>query len=143
MLLLAVCLTTACSKESEIIETQPAYQIMDTVSFTKYDDKFTLKLPNTTGVREASDFVIILYPDIADLTRTVEVNYIQGNSLQDYGRAFYDGLTANPKSEYSESGYQAGDYFYIFRKSENNIYLRVKGGIQDMEYCKELIINVT
>lgn len=142
-LLLGICLLTACSKEEEIVETQPAYQTMSTVAFTKYDDQFTLNLPSNTGVKEASDFKVVLYPDVEDLTHTVEVNYIQGNSLQDYGEAFYDGLTATPKSEYSEDGYQAGDYFYVFKKSENNVYLRMKGGIQDMEYCKELMNGVT
>lgn len=142
ILLMTLVLLAGCSKE-EVVETteeDPMSQYLSSrdISFTAYGDKVTLSLRDNEAFAEISDTEAVIVPDVYD-SAEVHVDYIQGNSLNDYAKAYYNSIEEATSSELEDNTFTTNDNFYGFVKTEKNSYVMVTSDKELEDYCRELL----
>lgn len=139
MIAVIAMLLAGCAKE-EVAPTEPIpeYLSVSQVSFTCYGDDMVFKIKDDEAVQNYSSTQIILLPDKTAFD-TIRVDYVQGVSLNDYGKAYYTGLEESDKSDYNNGVFTAGEYCYVFGKTESNNYVMIRGSIDYEDYCVELM----
>lgn len=141
-LILGACLLvilTGCGKTTKAEETTttPSYTDATTFTFTCYGDLIKYKVEGDEGIQSATDTQLVILPDKGKSDK-ITVDYIQGNSLNDYGAAYREGLDDDSKSVYKDSSFSTDSNFYTFIRTEKNSFLMIKGPIGLEDYCVKL-----
>lgn len=130
---------SACSKEVPV-ETEPPkpeYLDITEASFTTYGDLITLVIDSNEAIQSLTDSELVILPNRGEFT-TVSVEYIQGNSLNDFMEGYYNGLP-NTTSELVDGKFTTDSKAYGFLITEKNNYLLFKAPLEMKDYLSELM----
>lgn len=112
--------------------------IEDTAAvFSCYGDSIVLSLEGGEAIQTATDTRVVLLPDKTKFD-TVSIDYIEGNSLNDYGAGYYEGLEDSTKSAYEDGSFITSANAYAFLRTEKNSFLMIKGPVALKDYCLSL-----
>lgn len=135
-----IALLTGCGGKDVPEETPaptPEHMETTTVVFSCYDDSIVLNLEGNEAVQTMTDTRVVLLPDKTKFD-VVSVDYIQGNSLINYGAGYYEGLEDDTKSAYENDSFITSTNVYAFTRTEKNSFLMVKGPVAFKDYCLSL-----
>lgn len=94
--------------------------------FTVYGDEGVgLELKDGEVFQSVTDTQVVVNPDIYQFD-TIQIDYIQGVSLNDFGRDYWYAIQDNTKSEY-DNGFTTDEYCYRFVRTEKNSFIMIKG----------------
>lgn len=135
IILMLFCLAlSGCSKEEEPVETTPpppptAAHLSDTtVVLDRWGDEgLTFSVEGSEAIQSYTDVQIQILPDVNQF-EFVQVDYIQGVALNDFGMAYWSGFQDETKSEY-DNGFTTETECYRFIRTEKNSTLMVSGPI--------------
>ena len=135
ILLGCILLLVGCSKKEEIPkETEPQYMSERVCSFSQYADTISISLEDGEFFKSITPTACeILYGD-----STIDMTYIEGNSLNDFPKAVHDSLDAMDISDIKDSSFTADGKYYTFSKSDSNDYIMIRGDESNKSYIKEL-----
>ena len=130
---------SACSKEVPVDNEvpKPEYLNITEVNFIVYGDAVSFTVGGTEAIQSVSDTDLVILPNREEFT-TVSVEYIQGNSLNDFAEAYYSGLT-NTTSDFVDGKFTTDTESYGFIKTDKNNYLLFKAPLHETEYLSELM----
>lgn len=138
--LLSAALVGCGNKEEEVpVETSP-YLLEDRqVIFDCFgDERLTLDLKDDEGLLEVSETSATIYCSGQEVT----LDYIEGNSLNDFTQAYAMGLGVATSSEADYSSFTYDGEYYRFIKTENNNYVMAKVSSDLDYYCDQLLERI-
>ena len=124
ILLLCVAALGGCNKKEDVEETAETYVDTTQCSFDVYDDTFSFTLDNGEHFSTLSGTSATV---VTDSNETVTVDYIEGNSLNDFEKAYKNA---------------SGDEECLFLKSASNDYLMFKYGDNSKALAESIIQRV-
>lgn len=136
LILLCSLMLVGCHKE-EVVETLPPYYDVTQLTFTVYEDNLIIPVEQGS-VQEVSNTEVSLLHD----NMVIRVDYIQGNSLNDYIEAYYAGVEDVTKTSLVDNHFQTSTTCYAFYKSANRNYVMISGPVAAKDYCSELLSNI-
>lgn len=137
VVLCATMFLVGCKKE-EVVETVPVPETLSIQSVTLKigEEQVTYSVSGNEAVKSYTDKQIIVYPDSTQFD-TVQVDYVQGNSLNDYIQAYYDGKSGD-KSELIDGSFTTGTEAYCLKQTEDLNYIIVRGDKSAESFVNEL-----
>lgn len=142
VLLCSLCLA-GCKKEEEVVETTPptlptAAHVSDTsVVLDRWgDENVIFSVQGEEAIQEYTDVQIRVLPNVNQFDY-VQVDYIQGVALNDFGKAYWAGYQDETKSEY-EDGFTTEDKCFKFVRTEKNSTLMISGPISLEDEIKSI-----
>ena len=129
-------LLVGCGAKEEVVKETSPILVDRQIVFDAYGDAQTLDLNEDEALVAVSDDAAVLVPDKDDLNQVVKVNYIQGNSLNDWAVAY-----AGAKGyELQGNGFIDESSYYGFRHNESdNTWVMVTADSELQGYCEELL----
>lgn len=91
---------------------------------------------NNEAVKSYSDKQFVVYPD-KTLFDTVQVDFVQGNSLNNYIQAYYDGV-AGEKSNLIDGSFTTASKAYCLKQTEDLNYIIVCGDKSNESFVNDL-----
>lgn len=139
-MLLSVALVGCGNKEEEVpVETSPALLEGRQVIFDCFgDETLILDLKDVEGLLEVSETSATVYCSGQEVT----LDYIEGNSLNDFTKAYAMGLGVATSSEADYSSFTYDGEYYRFIKTENNNYVMAKASSDLDYYCDQLLERI-
>lgn len=136
LVILLMCLSlTACSKEEEPVETTapppppPTAAHVEDINITLDrwgDEGLVFSIKDDEAIQSYTDVQIKVLPNVNQFDY-VQVDYIQGVSLNDFGKAYWAGYPDETKSEYESNGFTTDTTCFKFVRTEKNSTLMVSG----------------
>lgn len=134
---LSALLLTGCggAPQEEIVHT-PEYLSITEVSVSIGDETIVYTAMNNEAVKSYSDKQFVVYPD-KTLFDTVQVDFVQGNSLNNYIQAYYDGV-AGEKSTLIDGSFTTVSKAYCLKQTEDLNYIIVCGDKSNESFVNDL-----
>lgn len=131
---------SACSKgvvaETEL--TTPESLGITSTTFDVYGDDIVFTVSGTEAIQSVTDTQLVVLPNRTEFD-TVTVDYIQGNSLNNFPEAYYNGLSDKTTSALVNDKFTTADECYGFLTTSKNNYLLFKGPIDKVDYLSALM----
>ena len=130
-----------CGESAEEVpeETGPAILEDRQVVFDCYgDETLTLNLKDDEGLLSVSDSSATFYYNDNEVT----LDYIEGNSLNDFSKAYYSGLGIATSSGADYGSFTNEGSYYRFVKTDNNNYVMAKASADLDYYCDQLLDRI-
>lgn len=134
---LSALLLTGCGgapKEETVLT--PEYLSITEVSVSIGDETIVYTAMNNEAVKSYSDKQFVVYPD-KTLFDTVQVDFVQGNSLNNYIQAYYDGV-AGEKSNLIDGSFTTASKAYCLKQTEDLNYIIVCGDKSNESFVNDL-----
>lgn len=141
VVLLCALLLVGCGKKEEPVETEPVYMSATDVTFDSYDTAMHYTVPDDMAFKSIDENHAEVVLNKEDGT-TASIDYIQGNSLNDFTKAYYMGLNDNTRSQIVDDSFTTDSTYYGFIKSDKNVYVMVKGPIGYKDKCAEMLADI-
>lgn len=134
---LSALLLTGCggAPKEETVPT-PEYLSTTEVSVSIGDETVVYTAMNNEAVKSYSDKQFVVYPD-KTLFDTVQVDFVQGNSLNNYIQAYYDGV-AGEKSNLIDGSFTTASKAYCLKQTEDLNYIIVCGDKSNESFVNDL-----
>ena len=134
---LSALLLTGCggAPQEETVHT-PEYLSITEVSVSIGDETIVYTAMNNEAVKSYSDKQFVVYPD-KTLFDTVQVDFVQGNSLNNYIQAYYDGV-AGEKSTLIDGSFTTVSKAYCLKQTEDLNYIIVCGDKSNESFVNDL-----
>ena len=134
---LSALLLTGCggAPKEETVHT-PEYLSIAEVSVSIGDETIVYTAMNNEAVKSYSDKQFVVYPD-KTLFDTVQVDFVQGNSLNNYIQAYYDGV-AGEKSNLIDGSFTTASKAYCLKQTEDLNYIIVCGDKSNESFVNDL-----
>lgn len=134
---LSALLLTGCggAPKEETVHT-PEYLSITEVSVSIGDETIVYTAMNNEAVKSYSDKQFVVYPD-KTLFDTVQVDFVQGNSLNNYIQAYYDGV-AGEKSTLIDGSFTTASKAYYLKQTEDLNYIIVCGDKSNESFVNDL-----
>lgn len=134
---LSALLLTGCggAPKEETVPT-PEYLSITEVSVSIGDETVVYTATNNEAVKSYSDKQFVVYPD-KTLFDTVQVDFVQGNSLNNYIQAYYDGV-ASEKSTLIDGSFTTANKAYCLKQTEDLNYIIVCGDKSNESFVNDL-----
>lgn len=134
---LSALLLTGCggAPKEETVPT-PEYLSITEVSVSIGDETVVYTATNNEAVKSYSDKQFVVYPD-KTLFDTVQVDFVQGNSLNNYIQAYYDGV-AGEKSALVDGSFTTASKAYCLKQTEDLNYIIVCGDKSNESFVNDL-----
>lgn len=134
---LSALLLTGCggAQKEETVPT-PEYLSITEVSVSIGDETIVYTAMNNEAVKSYSDKQFVVYPD-KTLFDTVQVDFVQGNSLNNYIQAYYDGV-AGEKSTLIDGSFATASKAYCLKQTEDLNYIIVCGDKSNESFVNDL-----
>ena len=134
---LSALLLTGCggTSEEKTVPT-PEYLSITEVSVSIGDETVVYTATNNEAVKSYSDKQFVVYPD-KTLFDTVQVDFVQGNSLNNYIQAYYDGV-AGEKSTLIGGSFTTASKAYCLKQTEDLNYIIVRGDKSNESFVNDL-----
>lgn len=134
---LSALLLTGCggAPKEETVPT-PEYLSIAEVSVSIVDETIVYTAMNNEAVKSYSDKQFVVYPD-KTLFDTVQVDFVQGNSLNNYIQAYYDGV-AGEKSNLIDGSFTTASKAYCLKQTEDLNYIIVCGDKSNESFVNDL-----
>lgn len=134
---LSALLLTGCggAPKEETVPT-PEYLSITEVSVSIGDETVVYTATNNEAVKSYSDKQFVVYPD-KTLFDTVQVDFVQGNSLNNYIQAYYDGV-AGEKSTLVDGSFTTANKAYCLKQTEDLNYIIVCGDKSNESFVNDL-----
>ena len=134
---LSALLLTGCggTSEEETVHA-PEYLSITEVSVSIGDETVVYTATNNEAVKSYSDKQFVVYPD-KTLFDTVQVDFVQGNSLNNYIQAYYDGV-AGEKSTLIDGSFTTASKAYCLKQTEDLNYIIVCGDKSNESFVNDL-----
>lgn len=136
MSLSALLLTGCGGAPKEETVTTPEYLSITEVSVSIGDETIVYTAMNNEAVKSYSDKQFVVYPD-KTLFDTVQVDFVQGNSLNNYIQAYYDGV-AGEKSTLIDGSFTTAGKAYCLKQTEDLNYIIVCGDKSNESFVNDL-----
>lgn len=114
----------------------PEYLSITEVSVSIGDETVVYTATNNEAVKSYSDKQFVVYPD-KTLFDTVQVDFVQGNSLNNYIQAYYDGV-AGEKSTKVDGSFTTASKAYCLKQTEDLNYIIVCGDKSNESFVNDL-----
>lgn len=134
---LSALLLTGCggAPKEETVRT-PEYLSITEVSVSIGDETIVYTAMNNEAVKSYLDKQFVVYPD-KTLFDTVQVDFVQGNSLNNYIQAYYDGV-AGEKSNLIDGSFTTASKAYCLKQTEDLNYIIVCGDKSNESFVNDL-----
>lgn len=130
----------ACGK-GVVAETEsPTPKSLDITSttFDIYGDNIVFTVVGSESIQSATDTQLVVLPNSTEFD-CITVDYIQGNSLNNFPEAYYNGLSDKTISDLVNDKFTTADECYGFLTTSKNNYLLFKGPIDKADYLSALM----
>lgn len=131
-------LSSGCkSKTVETEAAKPEYLDTTSINVSCYGDSIVFEVEDVEAIQSYNDSQIILLPDRENFD-TIQIDYVEGNSLNDFAEAYYASISDSLKSDFKDNSFTTDNYAYALQKTDKNNYIIVKGPVLMKNYCKSL-----
>lgn len=139
---LTICSLTvsACSKEVPVETEPPMPEYLDVTNVTldTYGDNITFAVNGSEAIQSVTDTQVVILPDRTRFDM-VTVEYIQGNSLNDFPQAYHDGLSGTDVTDLVDGKFTTSTQCYGFVTTVKNNYLLFKASLDKANYVSALM----
>lgn len=140
ILLVSSLAISACGK-GVVAETEsPTPESLDITSttFDIYGDNIVFTVAGSEAIQSVTDTQLVVLPDSTGFD-SVTVDYIQGNSLNNFPEAYYNGLSDKTTSDLVDNKFTTAEQCYGFLTTSKNNYLLFKGPVDKAGYLSALM----
>lgn len=127
-----------CSKGEEVVETVPTPVCLSDTSARLVidDDVVTYQVEGSEALKSVATNQLVIYPDKTKFDEVL-VDFVQGNSLNDFIQAYYNGIEG-AKSDLVDGSFKTESFAYCLRCTDDYNVIIVRGPVALVDFVDSL-----